>query len=260
MNRINMLFKDGRSDLLSVFYTAGYPNLESTLLVASELERSGADMVEIGMPFSDPLADGPTIQASSIKARENGMTLTILFDQLKALRPGINIPVLLMGYLNPVYRYGMTRFIDKCLESGIDGVILPDLPLDEYSENYHHLFEKAGIYNVFLVSPETSEARIRAIDDLSSGFIYLVSSSSTTGKSDAMNDDQISFFKRISDLKLKNPCMVGFGISDHKSFRLVNEHAEGAIIGSAFIKILDTDPANLRLKIDQFIKNIRYGQ
>ncbi len=254
MNRINKLFQEKNKDILSIYFTAGYPQLEDTLSVLENLQNAGADMVEIGMPFSDPLADGPVIQESSKKALENGMSLKVLFEQLKGSREKINIPIILMGYLNPVMQFGLENFLEKCREVGVDGLILPDLPLEEYQEEYRSLFIQNGISNIFLVTPETSEERLKYIDDLSTGFIYAVSSSSTTG-TDKDWKKQENYFERLQNSSLKHPVLAGFGVKDHESFMSASRHTRGAIIGTAFIKALQKE-GTLQENIQNFIGGI----
>lgn len=255
MNRLNELFEKKKTPILSIYFTAGYPNLESTLDIAEALEKAGADFIEIGFPYSDPVADGPVIQASSQIALTNGMTLPILFEQLKGLRKRVSIPVLLMGYVNPVLQYGVKNFCNKAAEVGVDGVIVPDLPMYEYENLYKSSFLDNNLSNIFLVTPQTSAERIRKIDELSNGFIYLLSSSSTTGKDLKVSDDADAYFKRIKDMNLKNPTMIGFGISDQKSFDKAAEYTRGAIVGSAFVKTLAEQGAIA--KIPAFIRSIR---
>lgn len=256
MNRLQQLFQNKKKDILSIYYTAGYPNLTDTLKIAEALEQSGADFLEIGFPYSDPVADGPTIQASSKQSLDQGMTLTILFEQLKDLRKTVTIPILLMGYVNPVLQFGVANFCKKCAEVGIDGCIIPDLPMYEYEELYLNEFENNGISNIFLVTPQTSEERIRKIDGLSNAFIYLVSSSSTTGSNLAVSENSTAYFKRIAEMNLTNPLIIGFGIADKKTFDSANEYASGAIIGSAFVKALANE-GNLESKVKGFMKEFR---
>lgn len=255
MNRLNELFKNKTSPILSIYFTAGYPNIDSTLEIAEALEKGGADFIEIGFPYSDPVADGPVIQASSQVALNNGMTLPLLFDQLKDLRKRVSIPVLLMGYVNPVLQYGVENFCNKAAEVGVDGVIVPDLPMYEYENLYKDCFLGNNLSNIFLVTPQTSEERIRKIDGLSNGFIYLLSSSSTTGKDLKVSDEADTYFQRIKDMKLANPTMIGFGISDQKSFNKAAEYTRGAIVGSAFVKFLGTE--NALDRVGDFLKGIR---
>lgn len=254
MNRISEKLRSNKT-LLSIYFTAGFPTLESTVPILEALQKSGVDMVEIGLPFSDPLADGPTIQASSTRALQNGMTSEKLFGQLVAVRNTIDIPLLIMGYFNPILQYGVEKFCARCEEIGIDGIIIPDLPLAEYEREYRPIFEAHGLLNIFLISPQTSEERIRAIDQASEGFIYMVSSSSTTGSSEGFGNEQQIYFQRVADMQLKNPRIVGFGIKDAASFQAATEHAQGAIIGSAFIKELEKNSLSA---IPEFIKRIRY--
>ena len=235
MNRINQKLQEDKK-LLSIYFTAGYPNINDTVSIIKDLEKSGVDMIEIGLPFSDPLADGPTIQESSTAALKNGMTTERLFDQLADIRQSVSIPLIIMGYFNPVLQYGVEVFCKKCQEIGIDGLILPDLPADVYDEQYKSTFEKYGLINVFLITPQTSDERIQYIDSISDGFIYMVSSASTTGAKTGFGDIQSEYFKRIDAMNLNNPQIVGFGISNYDTFNQATTYAKGAIIGSAFIK------------------------
>lgn len=255
MNRLNKLFASKKENLLSIYFTAGYPELNTTLDIAEALEKAGADFLEIGFPYSDPVADGPTIQHSSEKSLENGMTLSLLFDQLADLRKRVNIPILLMGYANPMIQYGVERFCKKAAEVGVDGVIVPDLPMYEYETLYADHFKANGLSNIFLVTPQTSEERIRKIDDLSNSFIYLLSSSSITGGNLNVSVNIEDYYKRVKAMQLKNPAIIGFGITDNKSFSKACEYANGAIVGSAFVKLLGTE--GYLEKIPEFIRNIR---
>jgi len=258
MSRIQELFKKKR-DILSIYFTAGFPKLDDTVLIIKTLVQGGADMIEIGIPFSDPLADGPVIQESSELALKNGMTLSKLFDQLKDVRKEAGVSetsLLLMGYLNPVLQFGVTRFCEKAKACGIDGVIIPDLPLDVYLEEYKELFQKAGLKVIFLITPQTSDERIRLIDKHSEGFIYLVSSASTTGVKGQISEEQIAYFTRIRSMKLSNPVLIGFGIADKAGFNKACEYAEGAIIGSAFVKVLRLENG-LTENIKKFISPLR---
>ncbi len=255
MNRIDQAFIDKKKDLLNVYFTAGYPNLNDTLEIAKGIEKGGADLIEIGIPFSDPVADGPTIQESSTKALASGMTLKLLFEQLKDLRKDVTLPVLLMGYINPVMQYGFEAFCQKCQEVGVDGLILPDLPMYEYEEMYKAVLEKYGLYNVFLITPQTSEERIRKIDELSKGFIYMVSSASTTGAKSGISEEQIEYFERVKAMNLKNKLLIGFGISNHETFSKACSYADGAIIGSAFIKLVTVDASSSN--IQQYIQSVK---
>jgi tryptophan synthase alpha chain len=253
MNRINQKLQEDKK-LLSIYFTAGYPKPEDTVSIIQELEKNGVDMIEIGLPFSDPLADGPTIQESSTAALKAGMTTTKLFEQLKGIRETVSIPLLIMGYFNPILQYGVERFCKQCNEAGIDGLIIPDLPVDVYSDNYKEIFEKYGLKNVFLITPQTSEERVRYIDSVSGGFIYMVSSASVTGATSGFGEETRRYFRRISEMELKNPQIVGFGISDNESFQQATKYAKGAIIGSAFIKHLTAEGTG---KISQFVNSIR---
>jgi tryptophan synthase alpha chain len=253
MNRINQKLQEDKK-LLSIYFTAGYPELEDTVRTIQDLEKNGVDMIEIGLPFSDPLADGPTIQESSTAALKNGMATEKLFDQLQDIRKTVSIPLIVMGYFNPMLQYGVEAFCKKCHEIGIDGIIMPDLPLDVYQTDYEAIFKKYGLINVFLITPQTSEERIRQIDTASEGFIYMVSSASVTGSSSGFGANQTDYFERIADMNLKNAQIVGFGIKDAKTFQAATEKAKGAIIGSAFIKHLTAHGVG---SISDFIKTIR---
>jgi len=256
MNRIDELFLEKKSNILSVYFTAGHPGLKDTVTIIKELEKNGVDMIEIGMPFSDPMADGIVIQQSSQVALKNGMSLKLLFKQLADIRNEVKIPLLLMGYLNPVLQYGIKEFCKKSSETGIDGIILPDLPVYEYLEEYKENFISNNLHNIFLVSPETSEKRLRLLDAESSGFIYMVSSSSTTGAKQNIQNSQLEYFNRIKNMNLKNPTVIGFGISNHETFSKACEYANGAIIGSAFVKALENDELSLEDRISGFIKGV----
>ena len=238
MTRIGELFKRKQARVLSVYSTAGFPRLDSTLAVMRALQANGADLIELGMPYSDPLADGPVIQASGTRALENGMSLAVLLEQLKDMRASIHIPVLLMGYLNPILQYGFERFCEAAARCGVDGLILPDVPAYEYETEYGPIIRKHGLDFVFLVTPETSVDRIRKVDMLSTGFLYAVSSSSTTGKDKDMREQE-GYFHRLQQLKLRNPVLIGFGIRDKASFDAACRHASGAIIGTAYIRAIE---------------------
>lgn len=253
MNRIDQKFRENKK-LLSIYFSAGFPNLEDTVPILKKLQTAGVDMVEIGLPFSDPLADGPTIQASSSQAILNGMTTEKLFSQLEGIRKHIKIPLVLMGYFNPMMQYGIEKFCSRCETIGIDGIIIPDLPVDVYHENYKALFDKHGLYNMFLITPQTSEARIKYIDKVSNGFIYMVSSASVTGAKSTFGNTQTEYFKRIATLKLKTPTVIGFGISNQETYKIACDQSRGAIIGSAFIQFLEKEGEE---KIGSFIKSIR---
>lgn len=253
MNRINKVFNK-KKNLLSIYFTAGFPDINDTLKIIKELDKSQVDMIEIGLPFSDPLADGPTIQKSSEKALSNGMTTNLLFDQLKDLRKISEIPVVIMGYFNPILQYGIEKFCSNCKDVGIDGLIIPDLPADIFKKNYKIIFEKYKLNMMFLITPQTSNERINLIDDLSKGFIYMVSSYSVTGAKDSFDKYQIEYFKRIKKMNLSNPLLIGFGISNKKTFRSACQNSNGAIIGSAYIKYIENHGVS---KTRDFIKLIK---
>lgn len=252
MNRINQKLKEDKK-LLSIYFTAGYPSLNNSVSIIQNLENSGVDMIEIGLPFSDPLADGPTIQDSSTKALRNGMTSELLFNQLKDIRETVSIPLIIMGYFNPMLQYGVEAFCKKCQDVGVDGLIIPDLPVDVYHEEYKSTFEKYGLINVFLITPQTSDDRIRYIDSVSDGFIYMVSSASTTGAKTGFGNEQSEYFERIANMNLKNPQIVGFGISNNDTFTQATKQAKGAIIGSAFIKYVTKNGIS---ELDKFVETI----
>ncbi|AYN04872.1 MULTISPECIES: tryptophan synthase subunit alpha [unclassified Flavobacterium] len=253
MNRINQKLQEDKK-ILSIYFSAGYPNLNDTVQIIQDLEKSGIDMIEIGLPFSDPLADGPTIQASSTQALHNGMTTQVLFDQLENIRESVKIPLIIMGYFNPILQYGVEEFCKKCAAIGIDGLIIPDLPVDVYAEQYKTTFEKYGIINVFLITPQTSDERIKFIDSVSNGFIYMVSSASVTGSQSGFGNTEESYFERIANMNLKSPQVIGFGISNKETFNQATKFAKGAIIGSAFIKHLSEKGTQ---HIDDFVKAIK---
>ncbi|MGQ8337115.1 tryptophan synthase subunit alpha [Sunxiuqinia sp. A32] len=254
-NRINQLFKDKKENILSVYFTAGYPQLEDTVSIIEGLVAKGVDLIEIGMPFSDPVADGPVIQNSSTVALENGMSIKKLFQQLSEIRNKVRIPLILMGYLNPVIQFGVENFCKKCQEVGIDGLILPDLPLSVYQDDYQSIFEQYGLHNILLITPQTSEKRVKEIDDASRGFIYMVSSSSTTGAKSSVSDFHEDYFERIKQMELNNPRLIGFGISNYETFQNACKYAQGAIIGSAFVKALD-QPITLDERISGFVNTV----
>jgi tryptophan synthase alpha chain len=254
MNRIEKLFQS-KKNILNIYLTAGYPKLNDTVEIVRELEKSGVDMVEIGMPFSDPLADGPVIQHSSTVALKNGMTLNRIFSQIEVLRETSNVPIIMMGYFNQLMQYGEDAFFEKASQCGVDGLIIPDLPVEIYQEVYRDLAEKWGLAMVFLISPQTEEGRIRLLDEASSGFLYVVSSASTTGNT-SNRKQETAYFERIQNMGLKNPLLIGFGISDKKSYDTACTYASGAIIGSAFIRALEKSE-NLKSSIQEFIKTIR---
>lgn len=244
-----------QSGILSVYFSAGHPGLNDTATIIQTLDESGADVVEVGMPFSDPVADGPVIQQSSLKALKNGMSLRILFSQLSDIRSKTQIPIILMGYLNPVMQYGLENFCKECEKVGVDGLILPDLPPEIYNESYRELFEKHKLSNIFLVPPQTSNERIKQLDEWSTGFLYIVAASSTTGAKKGFQEYQIEYFNRLKKLELKNPTLIGFGISNHESYQEACNYANGVIIGSAFIHALNEE-GELKEKINNFVKGI----
>ncbi|MDP2088329.1 MAG: tryptophan synthase subunit alpha [Flavobacteriaceae bacterium] len=250
--RIQQLFSKKKGKILSIYFTAGYPTLNDTLTIIQNLADAGVDLIEIGFPFSDPLADGPVIQQSSQKAIENGMTLKLLFEQLKNIRQQTNIPIILMGYLNPVLQFGIQNFVEKCVVVGIDGVIIPDLPVDYYEAHFKNLFKNNKLANILLITPETNSDRVQMIDALSDGFIYMVSSNSITGSENNLAH-QSDYFDRINQLNLTNPTLIGFGIHDKHTFESACKNSSGAIIGSAFVKHLATYGTS-RKTIFDFVK------
>ena len=254
-NRIDTLFERKQKDILSIFLTAGYPNLNDTLSVIKILDTTDVDLLEIGIPFSDPIADGPIIQQSSMTALNNGMTLKVLFEQLKSLRTISQLPILLMGYLNSVMQYGVEEFYESCHATGIDGVILPDLPLDEFDKVHKALAEKYNIKVALIISPETPTERIKLIDEKSSGFLYLVSSNSTTGNFKTTPQNLFESLKPVTSIPLKNKILIGFGIKGQKEFSEACELANGAIIGSSFVKLLGSS-TDLKKDIPEFISNV----
>jgi len=256
MNRLEHLFATKKKDILNVYFTAGHPNLNDTETIILTLEEAGVDLIELGMPYSDPMADGPTIQNSSMAALKNGMTVELIFKQTEDVRQKSNIPLIMMGYFNQVMQYGEERFFRKCAAVGVDGLILPDLPVYVFEEKYKALFEELNLRISFLISPQTNEARIRQIDDLTRGFIYMVSSSSITGAKSGISEEQMAYFNRINDMQLKNPRLIGFGISDHQTYATACQFSSGAIIGSAFIKTLD-QAKDLKSAIKGFVEMVR---
>lgn len=257
-NRIDKLFDEKDGEILSIYITAGYPGIDDTPRLLKALQDCGADMVEIGIPFSDPLADGPVIQQSSQLALKNGMTLDVLFNQLKEIRKSVDIPLLMMGYLNPILQMGMESFLSRCRDNGIDGVIIPDLPPAEYESHYQNLFQSYGIYHSLLITPYTDAKRIEQIAQLSDGFLYMVAAASTTGARTSVGEEQLEYFERISEMKLQVPGLIGFGISNRATFLTASKYARGAIIGSAFIKALgEQGPLKLEEVVEKFIGEIR---
>jgi tryptophan synthase alpha chain len=255
-NRITELFAKKDKNILSIFYTAGFPRLNDTAMIAQALERAGADIIEIGIPFSDPVADGPTIQESNKIALDNGMNLHLLIDQVKEIRKHVKMPIILMGYLNPVIQYGTEKFIKDAADAGVDGLILPDMPLYEYEELYKDLFHKHNLCNTFMITPTTSEDRIRKIDAISDGFIYAVAASSTTGAKGDFSPEQIGYFERVQKMQLTNPYLIGFGISNNATFTKTSQYSAGAIVGSAFVNLLKT-ATDLTTDIEKFIKSLK---
>lgn len=255
MNRIDRLFQEKKSGVLSVYLTAGYPGLGDTGLLIRTLQESGADMVEVGIPFSDPMADGPVIQHSSHVALRNGMNLDLLFKQVEEVRPQVTIPLILMGYFNPIHHMGMERFLERCRRAGIDGVIIPDLPPDEYELHYRARFKAFGIHHILLVTPQTSDERIQKITALSGGFLYMVASASTTGARESISGQQEQYFRRIWEMDLPLPRLIGFGISSRKTFESACRYAQGAIIGSAFIEAIG-EGGTLESRVKKFMRRI----
>ncbi len=254
MSRIKNLFERKKSQVLNVYCTAGYPQLNSTLSILHSLQANGADLVELGMPYSDPLADGPVIQASGNRALENGMTIAVLFEQLAGFRKEIQLPVILMGYMNPVLQYGFEKFCAEAAKVGVDGLILPDLPEYEFETEYGAIIQKYGLDFIFLVTPETSEDRVRKLDKLSAGFLYAVSSSATTGKDKDFTAVE-TYLQKLQSMQLKNPVLTGFGIKDNSTFQSACKFANGAIIGSAYIKALD-EGGEIETVTHHFLSNI----
>jgi tryptophan synthase alpha chain len=252
MKRIQHKLSESKK-ILSIYFSAGFPNLNDTKDLIENLAENGVDIIEIGLPFSDPLADGPTIQASSTQALKNGMTSEILFKQLKGIRNTVNIPLIIMGYFNPILQFGVEDFLKKCNETGVDGLIIPDLPLEIYLSEYKQLFESHGIAMIFLITPQTTEERIRLIDTSSNAFIYMVSSASVTGSRDSFDENQLAYFERIAAMNLNNPQIIGFGISNKTTFQQATKHQKGAIIGSSFIQFITNNPIS---NIKTFIQNL----
>jgi len=257
MNRIIQLFQEKPQHVLNIYFTAGFPELNDTLPVLNALQQAGADLIEIGMPYSDPVADGETIQQSNQQALDNGMSLRVLFDQLAGCRKTVTAPILLMGYINPVLQYGIDAFCRKCQEVGVDGLILPDMPIEVYRREYKAIFEQYGLLNIFLITPQTTETRIRQIDEWSDGFIYMVSSASTTGSQTGVTEEMLAYFRRIQVMNLRNPRLIGFGIKDYETFSTACQYANGAIIGSAFIRLLQQAGGQYEEAIKTYIQSVR---
>lgn len=256
MNRITSLFQTKKGNILSIYFTAGYPRLDDTTIILKELEAKGIDMVEVGIPFSDPMADGPVIQEAATRALRNGMSLRLLFQQLKDIRKEVKIPIILMGYLNPIMRYGFERFCESCAEVGVDGMIIPDLPYADYIADYKAIAERYDLKIIMLITPETSEERVRLIDTHTSGFIYMVSSAATTGAQKSFDEQKQAYFQRIDAMNLRNPRLVGFGVSNKATYEAAASHASGAIIGSKFIQLLKSEPTPTRA-IDKLLEAIK---
>lgn len=254
MNSVQQIFQKKDKDLLSIFFTAGFPKFEDTTKIISELSKNEVDFIEVGLPYSDPLADGPTIQHSSSVALSNGMNLDMVFEQLLSIKEANKTPLVLMGYLNQIIKYGEDAFCQKVKDCGIDTVIIPDLPMIEFENHYQQLFKNFGITNVFLITPHTSEERIRKIDGLTEAFIYVVASASITGAKGEISQQQMDYFNRIKNMNLQSKLIVGFGISDHKTFATACEYMNGAIIGSAFIKELDKNGID---GIERFVSSLK---
>jgi tryptophan synthase alpha chain len=254
MSKLELVFKEKSKRILNVYCTAGYPSLDSTMKVMTSLQKNGADSIELGMPYSDPLADGEVIQVSSIKALANGMNIAVLFDQIKDMRKSISIPVILMGYMNPILQYGFENFCKKAKEVGVDGLILPDLPLFEFEQSYGKIITENNLDFIFLVTPETPVDRIKKLDSLSNGFLYAVSSSATTGKDKDFNV-VAQYLQKLQAMQLKNPILVGFGIKDKATFDAATLHTQGAIIGSAYIQQL-TKGGDIETTTSQFLNSV----
>lgn len=255
MNRIKKLFGAKQKNILSIYFTAGFPHLEDTVEVIQKLEENGIDLIEVGIPFSDPMADGPTIQSSGTQALKNGMTLKKIFEQLSSIRQSVSIPLIMMGYLNPIMQYGFENFCKDCQKVGIDGAIIPDLPFDDYIKEYKPIADKYDIKIVMLITPETSDERIRLIDKHTDGFIYMVSSASTTGAQKSFDEKKQDYFRKINSMNLTNPRLIGFGISNKVTLDAAMANASGAIIGSKFITLLQNS-ANIDEAISELKKSI----
>lgn len=257
MNRINQLFNEKKTPVLSLYFCAGTPTLEGTAKVIRTLEKKGIDMIEIGIPFSDPMADGPVIQDAATKALRNGMTLKRLMEQLKDIRKNVRIPLVFMGYLNPIMQYGFEHFCQDCQTCGIDGVIIPDLPFKDYQQEYRPIAEKYDIKVIMLITPETSEERIRQIDRYTDGFIYMVSSAAITGAQKDFNEQKQAYFKRIEAMNLQHPRMIGFGISNRQTYEAAVSHAAGCIIGSKFVTLLEEEQGDAGKAVDRLLEALK---
>lgn len=257
MNRINQLFSRKQKDILSIYFCAGFPTLEGTVNTIKALEKKGVNMIEIGIPFSDPMADGPVIQHAATQALKNGMTLKLLFEQLKDIRKEVSIPLVLMGYLNPIMQFGFENFCRTCQKSGIDGVIIPDLPFKDYMDEFRPIAGKYDVKVIMLITPETSEERIRLIDEHTDGFIYMVSSAAITGAQKDFNAQKQAYFQRIAEMNLRNPRMIGFGISNKQTFEAASAHAAGAIIGSKFVTLLDDEYGDAEKATEKLLEALK---
>jgi len=256
INRIDRCFQAKPSGLLSVYFTAGFPALQDTRRILCALQNEGIDLVEIGIPFSDPMADGPVIQQSSTQALRNGMTLNLLFEQLEGVRDEIHIPLILMGYLNPIMQYGFEAFCQKCVAVGIDGVIIPDLPFNEYRQSYQAIAEQHGVHIIMLITPETTPERVQLIDQHTHGFIYMVSSAATTGAQQRFAPSANAYFERINAMNLRNPRLIGFGISNRETLAAAQSHAAGAIVGSRFIQLLKSE-ASIEEAVIKLVRDLK---
>lgn len=255
-SKISEMFRRKKNKILSIYFTAGFPELNSTNRVILALQKSGVDMIEVGIPFSDPLADGRVIQQTSMVALSNGMTLNVLFNQLASIKDQVKVPLVLMGYLNPILKYGIEKFCFEASQLGISGVIVPDIPLDDYIQNYRNIFEFYRLPLIFLITPSTPDIRIRLIDSVSKGFIYAVSSLSTTGKEENYSESHRAYLSRISSLNLRNPILVGFGIHDEQTFNIATQYCHGAIIGSAYLKCI-ANGSDIERNTELFISKIK---
>ena len=257
MNRINQLFADNKKDLLSIYFCAGAPTLDGTANVIRTLAANGISMIEVGIPFSDPMADGPVIQDAATKALRNGMSLKLLFEQLKDIRKDVSIPLVLMGYMNPIVRFGFEQFCQKCVEVGIDGMILPDLPFKDYMEEFKPIADRYDLRIIMLITPETSEERIRFIDSNTDGFIYMVSSAAITGAQKEFDAAKQAYFNKVHAMNLQHPTMIGFGISNKQTLESAQDNANGAIIGSKFVQLLDAAKGDAQAAIDQLYEALK---
>ena len=257
MNRINRLFADNKKNLLSIYFCAGAPTLDGTANVIRTLAANGISMIEVGIPFSDPMADGPVIQDAATKALRNGMSLKLLFEQLKDIRKDVEIPLILMGYMNPIVRFGFEKFCQQCVEVGIDGMILPDLPFKDYMEEFKPVADRYDLRMIMLITPETSEERIRFIDQNTDGFIYMVSSAATTGAQKEVDAAKQAYFNKVHAMNLQHPTMIGFGISNKQTLESAQANANGAIIGSKFVQLLDAAKGDAQAAIDQLYEALK---